>query len=69
MRTKAAILLGRLVYPGQYHRAVETDAASGVSKIRVGGCQTGLAVIACYEAIMAMAIGRSGRMPFSCATS
>ena len=30
---------------------------------------TGLAVIACCEAIVATAIGRSGRMPFWCAVS
>ncbi len=30
---------------------------------------TGLAVMACCEAMVAMAIGRSGRMPFWCAVS
>ena len=30
---------------------------------------TGLAVIACCEAMVATAIGRSGRMPFWCAVS
>jgi hypothetical protein len=30
---------------------------------------TGLAVMACCEAMVAMAIGRSGRIPFWCATS
>jgi len=30
---------------------------------------TGLAVIACCEAIAATAIGRSGRMPLRCAVS
>ncbi len=30
---------------------------------------TGLAVIACCDAIVATAIGRSGRMPFWCAVS
>ena len=30
---------------------------------------TGLAVIACCEAIVATAIGRSGRMPLWCAVS
>ena len=30
---------------------------------------TGLAVIACCEAIVAIAIGRSGRMPLWCAVS
>jgi hypothetical protein len=31
--------------------------------------ETGLALIACYEAITAMAMGPSGRIPLSCATS
>ncbi len=31
--------------------------------------ETGLAVTACWEAIVETAIGRSGRMPLSCATS
>ena len=30
---------------------------------------TGLAVMACCEAMVAIAIGRSGRMPFWCAVS
>ncbi len=30
---------------------------------------TGLAVIACWEAMVATAMGRSGRMPFWCAVS
>ncbi len=52
---------------GSPHCVMHFSAKSPI--IAAVAAATGLAVIACCEAMVATAIGRSGRMPFWCAVS
>ena len=56
----ASILNARVL---QRHIDLSSDMMAAVA------AETGLAVMACWEAIVATAMGRSGRMPLSWATS
>ena len=69
--TKAAISTPSSVDGTQIARMWSRASPCGASRpiMTAVAADTGLAVIACWEAMVATAIGRSGRMPFSWATS